>query len=264
MKKYFYVFSLYWQQGLQQRASFFFERFRSLIVLVSFYYFWNALLSHRTSFAGYDRSQIITYVLGMNILRGLVFATQTWEMSWEINRGQIAGYIMKPVNYMGYMFFRDLSEKSINLLSAMIEVFGLVLIFHMPLSAPKNPLTWIYFLASMTGAMLLYFFISFSMGCCGFWTAESGGPRFLLELFLEFTAGAFFPLDVLPQAVQNALKVLPSPYLVFFPLHIFLEKLTRFEMIQGLVVQDCWVLILGLMARAVWARGLSSYSAEGS
>src|SRR4051794_7672792 len=92
-RKYLFVFSLYWQQGLQQRASFFMERLRALIVLISFYYFWTALLAHRTSFAGYDRSQIITYVLGMNVLRGLVFSSQTWELSWEINRGQIAGYL---------------------------------------------------------------------------------------------------------------------------------------------------------------------------
>jgi len=74
MKKYWFVYSLYWQEGLSRRASFFMERFRSLVVLLSFYYLWSALLAHRTSFAGYDRSQMITYVLGMNILRSLVFA----------------------------------------------------------------------------------------------------------------------------------------------------------------------------------------------
>src|SRR5215471_1363599 len=123
MKKYWFIYSLYWQEGLQRRASFFMERFRALVVLLSFYYLWMALLSHRSSFAGYDRSQMITYVLGMNILRSLVFAGRTDEIAWEINRGVLSGYLLKPVNFFTYTFARELSEKSINLLSAILEVF---------------------------------------------------------------------------------------------------------------------------------------------
>src|SRR5215831_17550985 len=125
MKKYWFVYSLYWQEGLSRRASFLMERFRSLVVLLSFYYLWAALLTNRSSFAGYDRSQMITYVLGMNILRSLVFAGKTDEIAWEINRGVLSGYLLKPVNFMTYTFSRDLSEKSINLLSAVCEVFVL-------------------------------------------------------------------------------------------------------------------------------------------
>src|SRR5262245_753090 len=123
MRKYWFVFSIYWQEGLSRRASFFMERFRALVVLISFYYFWSALLSHRTSFVGYDRTQMISYVLGMNILRSLVFATRTEEIASEINHGRLSSYLLKPVNFMLYTLSRDLSEKSINLLSAIVEVF---------------------------------------------------------------------------------------------------------------------------------------------
>lgn len=264
LRKYLFVFSLYWQEGLQKRSSFFVERFRSIVVLLSFYYFWTALLQHRSGFAGYDRAQILTYVLGMNVLRSLVFASQTWEMSWEINRGQLAGYLLKPVNYMAYMFFRDLSEKSINFLSAIIEVFILGYLFKAGIQWPQNPYTWLLFFGAMAGAAGLYFLLSFTFGCWGFWTAESGGPRFLLELFLEFSAGAFFPLDVLPASIQAVLKFFPSPYLVFFPLHIFLEKLSTTELIQGFLMQGVWLLIAFGIAQTIWNRGVSSYSAEGS
>jgi ABC-type uncharacterized transport system permease subunit len=138
MRKYFFVFSIYWQEGLSKRASFLMERFRALVVLISFYYFWSALLKHRTSFVGYDRSQMLTYVLGMNILRSLVFATRTEEISGEINHGRLSGYLLKPVNFMLYTFFRDLAEKSINLVSSIIEVAGLILLFHVDLKYPHG------------------------------------------------------------------------------------------------------------------------------
>ena len=240
------------------------ERFRALVVLVSFYYFWSALLKHRTSFAGYDRTQMITYVLGKNVLRSIVFATRTEEIASEINHGRLSSYLLKPVNFMLYTLFRDLSEKSINLVSSIIEVIGLILIFLIKLQWPQDVHTWLLFLASIAGATWLYFILSFMTGCWGFWTSESWGPRFLLELFLEFTAGVFFPLDVLPQLAQQIIKSFPSPYLVFFPLQIFLGKLNSTQIINGFLTQMFWILAISGLARRVWSKGMQNYSAVGS
>jgi len=264
MRKYWFIYSLYWQEGLQRRASFFMERFRSLIVLISFYYLWSTLLANRTSFAGYDRSQMITYVLGMNILRSLVFAGKTDEIAYEINRGVLSGYLLKPVNFMAYTFSRDLSEKSINLLSALLEVLVLSKILKAPLAWPHRWETWFLFLFALIGAVLMNFMLSFVVGCWGFWTAESGGPRFCLELLLEFSAGAFFPLNVLPLHIQQILERFPSPYLVFFPLNIFLEKLSPHQLIAGFGTQFFWVAALAALTRVVWMRGLRTYAAQGS
>jgi ABC-2 type transport system permease protein len=264
VRKYWFVFSLYWQEGLAQRMSFFMERFRSLIVLCSFYYLWDALLKHRSSFAGYDRSQIVTYVLGMNILRSLVFATRTDQIPGEINQGRLSAYLLKPVNFVGYTFVRDLAEKSVNFVSAIIEVFVLMWVFDMPIRWPESPATWFYFGTAVVGAVALYFFLAFMVGCWGFWTAESWGPRFLIELILEFTAGAFFPLDILPETIQKILHQFPSPYLVFFPVQIFLEKLTPAEVMSGFVAQAFWIIVLAALCRFVWHRGMAAYEAEGS
>src|SRR5216683_5293868 len=260
MKKYWCVFAIYWQEGLSRRASFIMERFRALVVLVSFYYFWSALLKNRTSFAGYDRTQMITYVLGMNVLRSIVFATRTEEIASEINHGRLSGYLLKPVNFMFYTLFRDLSEKSINLVSSIIEVLGLMFIFGVKIHWPANFQSWLLFAASTLGATWLYFILSFMTGCWGFWTSEAWGPRFLLELFLEFTAGAFFPLDVLPQLAQQIIKSFPSPYLVFFPLQIFLGKLNQQQIIHGFLAQAFWILAISGLSRWVWIKGMENYS----
>lgn len=264
LKKYWCVFSIYWQEGLSRRASFIMERFRALVVLISFYYFWSALLRNRTSFAGYDRSQMITYVLGMNVLRSLVFATRTEEIAGEINHGRLSGYLLKPVNFMLYTLSRDLSEKSINLVSAIIEIFGLIYLFHVQVHWPCTIAAWGLFIMASLGATWLYFILSFMTGCWGFWTSESWGPRFLLELFLEFTAGAFFPLNVLPAMAQKIIQAFPSPYLGFFPLQIFLGKLDSTQIINGFLIMGFWILAISGMARWVWIKGMEVYSAAGS
>ncbi len=264
MKKYWHIFAIYWQEGLSKRASFFMERFRALVVLISFYYFWDALLKHRSSFVGYDRTQMLTYVLGMNVLRSLVFATRTEEIASEINHGRLSAYLLKPVNFMFYTLFRDLSEKSINFVSSIIEVLGLMFIFGVQIHWPQTIGTWYQLILAVTGAIWLYFILSFMTGCWGFWTSESWGPRFLLELFLEFTAGAFFPLDVLPKLAQKIIMAFPSPYLVFFPLQIFLGKLDSHQIMNGFLTQAFWILAISALARWVWTKGMQNYSAAGS
>ena len=193
MRKYGFVYALYWQEGLAQRASFIMERFRALVVMVSLYYLWSALLSHQSSFAGYTRPQILTYVFGMSFLRSIVFATRTDEVAMEINQGRLSGYLLKPVHYFLYTFSRDLAEKSINIISSCFEIAGLYVFFHVTLAWPTQLKTWIFFALAAGLALIMNYLLNFAIGCWGFWTSESSGPRFLVALILEFTAGGFFP-----------------------------------------------------------------------
>jgi len=264
LRKYGFVFSLYWQEGLAQRASFVMERFRALVVMTSLYYLWSALLRNQTSFAGYSRPQILTYVFGMSLLRSIVFASRTDEIAMEINQGRLSGYLLKPVYYFVYTFSRDLAEKSTNFISSIIEISGLYLIFHVVLAWPRSWQTWVLFILAVTLAMFMNYLLNFMVGCWGFWTSESSGPRFLLALIMEFTAGAFFPLDILPLHIQHILQWFPSPYLVFFPLNILLEKADMHQIINGFTAQIIWIMVLSLMARLVWVRGSANYGAEGA
>jgi ABC-type uncharacterized transport system permease subunit len=124
---------------------------------------------------------------------------------------------------------------------------------------------WVYpvFVCSLLGAILIYFSIVFSIGCIGFWTAESNGPRFLFELILEFTAGVFFPLSVLSAHVQKIFHYLPSPYLISFPINLFLGKVSFPQAMNGLLIQVIWMGLFCFIASWIWQKGLSRYHASG-
>jgi len=264
MKKYFFIYSLYWQEGLAQRASFFMERFRALVVLTSLYYLWTALLNNQTSFAGYNRTQMLTYVFGMSALRSLVFASRAEEIPADINQGRLSGYLLKPVNYFSYTFSRDLAEKSSNFVSSILEITGLFWIFGVVLQWPTQWTTWVLLIPAIAGAILLNFLLSFMVGCWGFWTSESSGPRFLLALMIEFTAGAFFPLDILPPRVQEILSWFPSPYMVFFPMNLLLEKIDTPLIIRSFCIQYLWILVLSILTFWIWKKGVRTYGAQGA
>ena len=91
------------------------------------------------------------------------------------------------------------------------------------------------------------------------------GSHFIFILFaFEYLAGGhLFPLNILPPAVAQALEYTPFPYLLFFPVSIYLGQRSSAALGQGLLIQAGWVLFAYALARFVWNRGIRKYSAVG-
>ncbi len=263
MKKYWAIFSLSVQQELTYRASFLMERARSITIIIAFYAFWSAIFQGRSTLLGYTQSQMFTYILGMNILRALVFSDKTWELIYEINTGKISSYLIRPISYIGFCLSRDAADKVTQLISSILEICFAVWLFKIPLYAPAGLSTLLLFVLALFLALILYFLMSYAVGALAFWTAESAGPRFCFELFLEFSSGAFFPLDVLPAALKHAFEILPFSSLLYFPINIFLDRLSPENIVNGLLIQIVWIGFFAALTRFVWLKGLRAYCADG-
>src|SRR3990172_158315 len=122
MKKYLTIFRISWQRELEYRFNFALGRLRSIVVLLLLYSIWHTLASTTGTFAGYTQRELITYVLGANILRSIVFGAQARSVAAEINDGTFSTYLVKPVNHFLFVFFRELAQRSISTVSAVIEV----------------------------------------------------------------------------------------------------------------------------------------------
>ena len=192
-----------------------------------------------------------------------MFTGRGWELVGEISSGKISSYLVRPIDYHGYALALDLAQKTVHLAAALLEVGVLILAIKAPIYLPARPETWLLFPAAVLVSSLLFFFLEFLVSTLAFWTSESGGPLFCFELFLQFAAGTFFPLDVLPHSLQRALAMTPFPYMVFFPINIYLEKTSLAEAARLLAVDAFWLAFSVWAARAVWRRGVQSYAAEG-
>ena len=263
MNKYLTLFGLSWQRQLEVRSDFFFERTRSLSILLSLYFLWSALLVNRTDLLGYSRDQLLTYVLVMTLLRAFVLGAVTDRIPMEIAKGKLSETLLRPISHIAYWGVQDGANKALNLVSAVLELAIFIALVSAPLLAPGTLGAWAGFAAASLGGMILYFQMSYILGVLGFWTAQSWGPRFCFEIVLEFCAGAYFPIDLLPVAVQRVLNLLPFPFLIFYPVSIYLERTTGAAIAGVLATQAVWMIVLGFVARFLWRRGLRKYAAEG-
>lgn len=263
MRKYWVAYQIALQQVLQRRATLIMDRVGGMAILLSLYYFWNALLGDQEAFMGYSREQMLSYVLAMNILRSFVFTGRGWELVGEISSGRISSYLVRPISYHGYALALDMAQKTVHVIASFVEVGILILAVRAPIYVPERWETWILFALAVGLSSLIFFFLEFMVSAMAFWTSESGGPLFCFELFLQFAAGTFFPLDVLPAAVRQALQLTPFPYMVFLPINVYLERVDALEAVGILGIQVFWLALFVGLALAVWRRGLDSYAAEG-
>lgn len=234
-------------------------------IIITFF-LWSTIFSDpSTNVFGYDRVKILTYVFALMMVRALVLSARAVDVSSDIAEGNLSNYLVKPVSYFKYWFTRDIASKVLNLGFAAIEFSALFLILKPAFYLQSDIYVLLAFAISIVIATFIYFFILFIISAVPFWAPELGwASQFLVAIvIIEFLSGALFPIDVLPTAIQNAVMSLPFPYLIYFPIQVYLGKITGAAQIQGFIISIVWALILWQIMRHVWGKGLKAYQAFG-
>ncbi len=265
--KYLHVLNIGIQNTLVYRANFFFRAAFGLVPLMAMLYVWRTIYEGKGADAhvgAYTLAQMVSYYLVVTLVDTLTaVAEDDWQIAADIKDGQISQFLVKPVDYLTYRLCLFLSGRLIYTASALLPV-GLFIFFQREnLVLPANLSTYGAFLVSIAMTALLQFLLSYTMALLAFWVTEVATFIFILFAFEYIAGGHLFPLDILPPAIASALNYTPFPYQLYFPVSVFLGRVTGDELARGLVIQAGWVVAAYALARFVWHRGIKKYSAVG-
>ena len=265
LKKYIAIAKISWMDSFVYRLNFIMWRVRSVLQLLAVYFLWVAIFKRGGTAFGYDQPMILTYILGTSILRSFVLGSRSVDAASEIAKGDLNNYLVKPVNYFANWLSRDLADKALNLIFVIGELIVLFYLLKPTVFIQNQPMQVLAFTIAGILAMLIYFFLSFLVSSVTFWYVEySGWPlRFLSMVIIEFFSGGLFPLDILPPAAYNVVRLLPPAYLLFYPMQIYLGRLNAQQTAGTLAIMVVWVLILAELSQFVWRKGLKVYGAYG-
>jgi len=263
LRKYLQVFKSNWQVDFEYRFNFILGRVQNILVLFALFFLWKSVFRQQEDVFGYSNDQIFTYVILSHVVRNIVLETRAKFVGEEIQNGYLSSILVKPVNYLAQSFSEDLARRIMNILTAIFEVTIFVAIAQPPLSITLNPKGLGLFLLSLILAIVLHYILSFTAAISAFWTEQHWGPSFLTEVLMMMFSGALFPLDALPPMITAALKLLPFYYIVFFPVSVYLGRVTGVELAQGIGVMISWAVTLWLLYRYIWRKGLTVYQAYG-
>jgi len=264
MKKYIQIIKLTLEDYFVYRLNFLLWRFRSFVFFLTLFFFWLAVYGGKNQFLGYQKSQMLAYVVGIAFLKSMVLGSRSIDLAGQIRSGGLTKLLLRPINVFSFWFYRDVADKVLNLFFTVLEITLVLLIFKFPFYLPRHLSSFFYFSSFVLLSILLYFFLSLCISSVAFWTEEIWATRWLFGIiFLEFLSGAFFPIDVLPLPLQKTIYLTPFPYLVFFPLKIWLEQMPLFLIIKSFSLCLLWLLFFCFLSRFIWQKGIRNYGAYG-
>lgn len=265
MKKYLSIFKISFQQEFAYPINFIMWRVRNIMGVFLVFFLWEAIFvdPQRVIF-GYDKAKILTYVFATIFMRAIVISSKTVNVTGDISDGKLSNYLLKPMNFFKYWFSRDAASKVLNLIFSIGEFLLLYLILRPPFFWQESLSNIGLFVASLVLAVVLFFLLILLISSIPLWVPEqSWAPVFLFFTIIEFLCGGTFPIDVLPQAIQNILYLTPFPYLIFVPIQVYLGKWEALMVGKWFLISIVWVVILSIAVKNVWALGLKSYKSEG-
>lgn len=260
--KYITLLKLSWQNGLAYPFSVITWRVRQMLSTLMSLTVWNVLFTDTQTLFGYTQSSMITYIFLVSFLQSMILASALTGLAQRIYSGELSNQLLKPINIFAYLGVEEIADKIKNVGFLIVETLILFAIFKPEIVFPSLALFLLFTLWAI-GGVILNFCITLLFGALGFWSPETWGPRFLFFMIIDFTAGKLFPLDILPEFMQKALMFTPFPYLSFIQIQLFLGRLNSTEVLLYSFRLLAWVLILAVISKLVWKRGLRSYEATG-
>ena len=221
-------------------------------IYVSIYYFiWKAIFAHGESIAGFDFSQILTYVAVGWIIRSFYFNNIDQDMAQQVTEGKLAMDLIKPVNLQS-MYVAQAFGESVFRLALLTVPTALVLLAIYPLRRPQTAAAFLAFFLSVIFSFFIVAAINFAVGTLAIRLKSILGllraKYFLLELF----SGLLLPISFFPHPFQLVLQVLPFQYISYVPVLLYLGKIQGLGIARALGLQLFWVAAMMALGHAMW------------
>lgn len=262
MRKYWTIFKISWQNSIEYRADFFAHVALGLISLAVTTLIFKAVFSQVQNLAGYTFSTMFSYLVMTKILHFSTRGNTSRYIGDEIKEGKLSMYLVKPISYLRYWLASFLADR---LFEIVIRFSFLILFFIFFQTFFKFPSVGIMvcFGLSLIVALMLNYLINVIIASFAFWIIDLRLVSSVLGLATGFLAGELIPLDVLPQALKTLSSFLPFQYSLFFPIKIFQGSLSLIEIIKGFLMAIVWVVILTILTKHLWQKGLKNYESIG-
>ena len=235
----------------------FIELFSQIVV-------WTAIFKSVDMVSGYHYSEMLSYIVIGWIFR---FLTTNYEyeivIAKDIRLGRLSNFIVKPIDYLKYIFANSLGRLIIAFCVVLFQSLVWVVFLHDKLAINLNLATFIILCLMFVLSYIIKLLLATMIGFIGFWTTEVQGLSGAINILIKILAGAYFPLDALPGIFLKIALIFPFAYTLFYPIQMFLGRISTAEALKALGVMFVWTFILWICVRIMWKFGLKKYESVG-
>ena len=184
------------------------------------------------------------------------------EINSDIKMGGLNKYLIRPMNYKGYLFFRFLGQK-VPRVMVIAPVMAVIIAAAFWQGLPVSACRVLAFLCSMALALCLNFLIFYCIGLLAFWLTDVDKLFGTISIVLTVVSGGVFPLDIFGGLAEKLVNLLPFGYTTQFPVNIINGRFGWARMGVGFAFQIGWIIVFACLGEAMWRRGITRYAAVG-
>jgi ABC-2 type transport system permease protein len=201
------------------------------------------------------------YFISVFLTRQLTIVWVVWEFEREVVEGKLSPRLLQPIDPVWHHVASHISERFARLPFTVL-LFGLFFLLYPQSFWVPSVINTILSSLAIILAFVLRFLIQYTFAMCAFWTERATALEQFWFLFYLFLSGMIAPLNVFPTGIQDVILWTPFPYLVYFPASLLVG--IPVNVAQGFLVIIGWSVMMWIINRWLWRRGLKHYSGMGA
>lgn len=264
MRKYLAIAKTSLKNSFVYRADFLLWGLSELLDNFVFIFIWIVIFGEKNSIGGFSLAETITYLIGAGMIANLISNWIGYDLEEDIRSGQLSNIIIKPLSYPLSRAINNLAEKPFDVLIRLFVYAIVAIFFGKNFILNLNFLDLFLVLISIIFALIINFQIFFLFGCIAFWTVRTNRGFFgILRTVTSIFSGGYAPLTFFPILFQTIASFLPFVYTRYFPMLIYLKKISMLEVAKGLGIQILWIVVLFYFSKFIWKKGIKKYEGVG-
>ena len=260
MKKYLYIFKYTFINELSYFSKVVFRVVSYFLHIFVFYNVWKYIYQDNNVIAGFSLNQMMQYLILAELFMMADSRVARKRPIEEIKSGSITYIMNKPYSYIGYVFTTYLAEGFIRLI-VMVPVsliFGILFVGTLQ-----------DFNIKFIGFMIISFIIGYSLNgliqiliSLFAFFMEDATPMHWLYNKIVLIFGVFFPIDMMPHALQGILKYTPAYVVSYGPTKLAVD-FDLMNAIKILGAQSIYLIIVLILVNFIYRRGVKKLNVNG-
>lgn len=254
-------FQIYFQEALAYRATMVIWILTDVIFAITLPLVWLSA-TKGGEISGFSGSDFVLYYIISLMLNNFIACHFAWDMNYEIREGLLTSQLIRPSNYLSFMFMRNMAWRIIRTGMSVPLLIVFILLYYRHITEVNLHLGWMFWAILLLGHVLSFMFVVM-IGSIALFTEEAEALFEAYYFPAYFLGGLLFPIAVLPEWAQTLAHILPFYYTTGVPTLVALGRLDEAAMIQTMGMQLIWIILSFIGFRILWKAGLKRYTGVG-
>ncbi|PMC33832.1 daunorubicin ABC transporter permease [Bacillus sp. UMB0899] len=251
MDKYIEMIRIRFLMMLAYRTNYYSGILIYSINIGAYYFLWTAIYGGKESIEGLSAVQMTTYIAVSWMARAFYFNNIDREIALEIKEGKVAVELIRPYNYLGMKTMQAFGEGIFRLVFFSIPGMVIVALFF-PMEFSTNGLTWLLFASSLVFSFIVNTQINLITGMLTFFLFNNDGLMRAKRVIIDLFSGLLLPISFYPGWAQDIMVYFPFQAISYIPSMIFTEGMKGNEVLQAILLQGFWAILLLLPIQVLW------------